>query len=58
VTGENVKNALETMPGVLTGSISNPVKYSGSSHDGNVATRIYEIQSNGSFKKLTGFVHP
>jgi branched-chain amino acid transport system substrate-binding protein len=58
VTGENVKNALETMPGVLTGSISNPVKYSGSSHDGNVATRIYEVQSNGSFKKLTGFVHP
>lgn len=57
VTGPNIKTSLETMGAVLTGRVTNPIKFNATSHDGMKGSRIYTIKS-GKFTKTTGFVVP
>jgi branched-chain amino acid transport system substrate-binding protein len=47
LTGEAIKNALETMPAVDTGGVlgSGQVKFSADSHRGNSGTGIYEVKA-------------
>ena len=57
VNGPNIKTSLETMGAFVTGRVTNPIKFSASSHDGMKGSRIYTIKG-GKFTKTTGFVVP
>jgi branched-chain amino acid transport system substrate-binding protein len=57
LTGPNIKTSLETMRAVLTGKVTNPIKFNRTSHDGMKGSRVYTVK-NGKFVKTTGFVVP
>jgi len=60
VNGQNIKEALETMPAYLTGKVTFPIKFRASgntAHDGMKGSRVYTIK-NGKFVTSTGFVLP
>lgn len=46
VTGESVKQALEELPEFDTGDVSAPIDFSGDSHAGMPATRLYTVEKD------------
>ncbi len=44
VTGENIKAALETIQNFSTGDVTSPISFSPTSHRGNNALKLYQVQ--------------
>lgn len=59
LTGENIKKALESMPGVDTGGVvgSGEVKFTTESHRGSTATGVYEVKA-GQMAELEANAKP
>lgn len=55
LTGENIKAALETISGFDTGGVTSPLTFSSSSHRGNNALRLYQVES-GKWTAISDFI--
>jgi branched-chain amino acid transport system substrate-binding protein len=57
VNGPNIKAALETMPAIGTGGVTGRIKFSGSYHAGQRASRIFQV-NRGRFRQIAPFTSP
>ena len=57
VNGPNIKAALETMPPISTGGVTGRIKFSGSYHAGQRASRIFQVV-RGRFRQIAPFTTP
>jgi branched-chain amino acid transport system substrate-binding protein len=57
VNGPNIKAALETMPPISTGGVTGRIKFSGSYHAGQRASRIFQV-IRGRFRQIAPFTTP
>ncbi len=55
VTGENIKAALESIQNFDTGGVTYPISFSPTSHRGNVALRLYQVQ-NGQWVRISDYI--
>ncbi len=55
LTGENIKAALETIQNFDTGGITSPLSFSSSSHRGNNALRLYQVEG-GKWTAISDFI--
>ena len=55
MNGENIKAALETIQDFDTGGITSPISFSATSHKGNNALRLYQVQG-GKWTKISDFI--
>lgn len=55
LNGENLRAALETIQNFDTGGITSPISFSSTSHRGNNALRLYEVQ-NGKWIQISDFI--
>jgi branched-chain amino acid transport system substrate-binding protein len=55
LTGENIKNALETMGEIDTKGVTLPVKFSPTDHAGVKSTRMFRVE-NGKWVAITDFI--
>lgn len=55
VTGENIKNALETIQNFDTGGVTSPISFSSASHKGNNSLRLYKVEG-GKWMQLSDFI--
>lgn len=55
MNGENIKAALETIQNFDTGGITSPISFSSTSHKGNNALRLYQVQG-GKWTKISDFI--
>jgi branched-chain amino acid transport system substrate-binding protein len=55
LTGEKIRQALETMTGLNLGGITPPITFSATSHKGVAALRIYQVQ-NGQWVPVTDYI--
>ena len=58
LTGEALREALETIRDFSTGGITAPISFLPTSHKGSVALRIYQVvdAEQGIIKPVTGFI--
>ncbi len=55
LTGENIKAALETIQNFDTGGVTSPLSFSSSSHRGNNALRLYQVEG-GAWTAISDFI--
>jgi branched-chain amino acid transport system substrate-binding protein len=55
VNGENIKAALEKIQNFDTGGVTAPISFSPTSHKGNNALRLYQVQ-NGTWVQISDFI--
>ncbi len=55
VTGENIKAALESIQNFDTGGVTAPLSFSPTSHRGNNALRLFQVQ-NGQWVQLSDYI--
>lgn len=55
VNGENVRAALESIQGFETGGVSAPISFSATSHRGNNALRLFEVEG-GVWKQISDYI--
>ena len=55
VNGENIKAALETIQNFDTGGVTSPISFSPTSHKGNNALRLYQVEG-GKWKQISDFI--
>jgi len=55
VNGENIKAALETIQNFSTGDVTSPISFSSSSHRGNKALKLYQVQG-GKWMNVSDFI--
>jgi len=58
VTGEGIKNALETMKGIDTGGVTAPLKFSRTDHIGGKGVKLYKPDlKKGLYAPITDFIY-
>jgi len=55
VNGENIRAALETLQNFSTGDVTSPISFSSTSHKGNNALKLYQVQG-GVWKQVSDFI--
>jgi branched-chain amino acid transport system substrate-binding protein len=55
LTGENIKAALETIKDFDTGGVTSPLTFTPTSHRGNNALRLYQVE-NGAWVSISDFI--
>ena len=55
LTGENIKNTLETMGAIDTKGVTLPVQFSSTDHAGVKSTRMFRVE-NGRWVAITDFI--
>ncbi len=55
VTGENIRAALESIQNFDTGGVTYPISFSPTSHRGNIALRLYQVQ-NGKWTRVSDYI--
>jgi branched-chain amino acid transport system substrate-binding protein len=55
VNGENIRAALETIQNFDTGGVTSPISFSATSHRGNSALTLFQVQ-NGKWVKISDFI--
>ena len=55
VNGENIKAALETIQNFSTGDVTTPISFSATSHRGNNALKLYQVQG-GKWMNISDFI--
>jgi len=55
VNGENIRAALETLQNFSTGDVTSPLSYSSTSHKGNNALKLYQVDG-GVWKQVSDFI--
>lgn len=55
VTGENIRAALETLTNFETGGVTAPITFTATSHRGNNALRLYEVEG-GKWVSVSDFI--
>jgi branched-chain amino acid transport system substrate-binding protein len=55
VTGENLKAALEGIQNFSTGDVTSPISFSPTSHRGNTALKLYQVQS-GKWSPVSDYI--
>jgi branched-chain amino acid transport system substrate-binding protein len=55
VNGENIKAALETLNNFSTGDVTSPISFSSTSHKGNKALKLYQVEG-GKWMQVSDFI--
>jgi branched-chain amino acid transport system substrate-binding protein len=55
LTGANIKAALETLSNFDTGGVTSPLTFTSSSHRGNNALRLYQVEG-GVWNSISDFI--
>ncbi|MGC8827118.1 MAG: ABC transporter substrate-binding protein [Anaerolineae bacterium] len=55
VNGENIRAALETIQNFDTGGVTSPISFSPTSHKGNKALKLYQVQG-GKWVEISDFI--
>ncbi len=55
LTGENIRNTLQTMGGIDTGGVTQPIVFTETSHAGAKSLRLFQVK-NGVWEAITDFI--